>query len=63
MMDYASASIHDLLDNDASYGSSSELGPYDSEQPSRECNMAGLMDALIVDEPITHTPPYQLMAE
>lgn len=35
MMEYTPASIHDLLNDDVSDGSSSEPGPYGSEQPRR----------------------------
>lgn len=57
MMDYAMASVHDLLDDDASDGSSSEPGPYGSKHPSWECNMADLTDTPIIEEATMHTPP------
>lgn len=63
MMDYALASVHNLLDDDASDGSSSESGLYSSEHQSWKCNMADLREAPIVEEATTRTPPDQLTIE
>lgn len=63
MMGYALAYDHDLINDDASDGSSLEPKPYGSEHPSRECNMAHLMVAPIAEEATTHTPPDKLTAK
>lgn len=63
MMDYTLASIHNLLDDDTSDGSSLELGPYSSEHPSWECNVVDVTNAPNIEEATTHTLPDQQTTE